>query len=76
MALVAVLIEYTEDNVKKTIKKIKALDADLGGTVLFWPLREIYKEENYKNINLGRNIFILTDGVTEEEKKMFEYHIR
>jgi len=69
-------IEYTEDNVKKTIKKIKAIDADLGGTVLFWPLREIYKEENYKNINLGRNIFILIDGVTEEEKKMFEYHIR
>ena len=32
------------------------------------PLKEIYKEENYKNINLGRNIFILTDGETECEK--------
>ena len=61
-------VEYTEDNVKKTIKKIKALDANLGGTELILPLREIYKEENYNNINLGRNIFILTDGETDEEK--------
>ena len=57
-------VEYTEDNVKKTIKKIKALDANLGGTELILPLREIYNEENYNNINLGRNIFILTDGRT------------
>ena len=58
-------IEYTEDNVKKTIEKIKKLKADLGGTNLLLPLKEIYNEENYKNIDLGRNIFILTDGETE-----------
>ena len=62
-------VEYTEDNVKKTIKKIKALYANLGGTELILPLREIYKEENYNNINLGRNIFILTDGETMQEKE-------
>ena len=56
-------VEYTEDNVKKTIKKIKTL-FPLGGTELILPLREIYNEENYNNINLGRNIFILTDGRT------------
>ena len=61
-------VEYTEDNVKNTIKKIKRLDAYLGGTYLLTPLKEIYEEENYKNINLGRNIFILTDGETEYEK--------
>ena len=60
-------IEYTEDNVKETIEKIKELKADLGGTDLLLPLREIYDEENYKNIDLGRNIFILTDGETVKE---------
>ena len=59
-------IEYTEDNVKETIKKIKKLDANLGGTNLLLPLHKIYKEENYKSIDLGRNIFILTDGETDD----------
>ena len=55
---------YTEENVNETIEKIQNLEADLGGTNLFFPLKAIFKEDNYKDINLGRNVFILTDGET------------
>ena len=60
---------YTEENVNKTIEDIKNLEADLGGTNLFFPLKAIFKEDNYKDINLGRNVFILTDGETSAAQK-------
>ena len=57
---------YTEENVNKTIRKIEKLKANLGGTNLLLPLKEIFKEDNYKDIiNLARNVFILTDGETD-----------
>ena len=62
-------VEYTEENVNISIEKIQNISADLGGTELYPPLKAIFKEENYQNINLGRNIFILTDGETEDEDK-------
>ena len=60
---------YTEENVNKTIEKIENLEADLGGTNLFFPLKAIFREDNYKDINLGRNVFILTDGETSDDQR-------
>ena len=59
-------VEYNIKNVSKTISKIKNLKADLGGTYLLKPLKEIFESENYDNINLCRNLFILTDGAVED----------
>ena len=54
---------YNKENVKNIINIINNLDADLGGTNISDPLREIYNSDNvYSKINLSKNIFILTDG--------------
>jgi len=54
---------YNKENVKNIINIINSLDADLGGTNISDPLREIYNSDNvYSKINLSKNIFILTDG--------------
>jgi hypothetical protein len=54
---------YNKENVKNIINIINSLDADLGGTNISGPLREIYNSDNvYSKINLSKNIFLLTDG--------------
>ena len=55
--------EYKKENINKTLEIIEKLDADLGGTNISGPLKEIYNHpEIYDKINLPRNIFLLTDG--------------
>ena len=55
-------LEYNKENVKKTMDIIKNLKADLGGTDISSPLKEIFNSKDYDEINLARNLFILTDG--------------
>ena len=64
--------EYTINNVNDTISKIKNLKADLGGTYLLEPLKSVFESKNYDNINLCRNLFILTDGEVWDRKKCLE----
>ena len=55
--------EYTQKNIDESIKIIEGLKADLGGTDIYSPLKFIYDTvKNYENINLPKNIFLLTDG--------------
>ena len=62
-------IEYTQNNVKNSISRAQYLQANLGGTDLYHPIKDIYKShEIYDNINLPKNIFILTDGETYRKK--------
>ena len=64
-------LEYTVENVKKTIEKVKKLKANLGGTELYKPLQNIFSNENSDNLNLCKNLFILTDGeVWDSEKSL------
>ena len=47
-----------------------SLDADLGGTNISSPLREIYNSDNvYSKINLSKNILILTDGEVDNRNE-------
>ena len=55
-------VEYNKENVKNTMEIVKNLKADLGGTDISSPLKEIFNSKDYDNINLARNLFILTDG--------------
>ena len=54
--------EYTVENVEQTIKKVKKLKANLGGTKLYKPLQNIFSNKNFDDLNLCKNLFILTDG--------------
>ena len=55
-------VEYNKENVQKTISIVKELKANLGGTDISSPLKEIFNSKDYDEINLARNLFILTDG--------------
>ena len=54
-------VEYEEENIRYIIEVIKYLEADMGGTNIGSPLKNIY-ENDYSNIKLSKNILILTDG--------------
>ena len=55
-------VEYNKENVNEIKNIIYRLEADMGGTNIIGPLDNIYKNENYNEINLSKNIFLLTDG--------------
>ena len=65
--------EYTQDNIVNSIKIIDNLRANLGGTDIYSPLRYVY--DSYKihdEINLPRNIFLLTDGEIEDKQETLD----
>ena len=57
-------IEYNKENVKNILSKINSLQANMGGTNISEPLRDIFQNKNniYDKISLAKNIFLLTDG--------------
>ena len=62
-------IENTKQNIDQSLEKVRHLEANLGGTNIYWPLYEIYN--NYRNIyekyNLPKSIILLTDGGIEDK---------
>ena len=61
--------EYNQENIKNTMQLIDDLRADLGGTDIYSPLKDIYNSYKiYDKINLPRNIFLLTDGEIDNKK--------
>ena len=64
---------YTSENIKNSINIIKTLSADLGGTNIYQPLKNIYENKNtYNEIKLPKNIFLLTDGEIGDKKETLE----
>ena len=55
-------IEYNKENVKKILEIINGLQANMGGTNISSPLKDIFESKVYDNIPLAKNIFLLTDG--------------
>eukprot|EP01102_Stenamoeba_stenopodia_P005493 TRINITY_DN1620_c0_g1_i1.p1 TRINITY_DN1620_c0_g1~~TRINITY_DN1620_c0_g1_i1.p1 ORF type:complete len:951 (-),score=170.99 TRINITY_DN1620_c0_g1_i1:160-3012(-) len=51
---------YTEKNVATADSHIRSISADLGGTELMGPLREVYSQKGVSDYS--RQIFVLTDG--------------
>ena len=61
--------EYTQKNIKESIKFLETLKANKGGTDIYSPLKNIYDSKNdYIKINLPKNIFLLTDGKIGDNK--------
>ena len=65
-------VEYNEENVNYIINIINNLKANKGGTNLGSPLKDIYKDDYYSNINLSKNILILTDGQVNNREECVE----
>ena len=63
---------YNKENVKYTMNKIKNLEANLGGTDISTPLKYIFNNNLYEDINLGRNLYILTDGEVNNREECLE----
>ena len=62
-------VEYNKENVAKIIQVINDLKADMGGTNISTPLKDIFSSKNYDNINLAKNIFLLTDGQVHDREE-------
>ena len=41
----------------------------MGGTNISTPLKDIFSSKNYDNINLAKNIFLLTDGQVHDREE-------
>ena len=65
-------VKYTNKNVKIIKDIIKDLNADLGGTNIYEPLKNIYNVEEYSKINLSKNIFLITDGKVSKREDCLE----
>ena len=57
-------VEYNKENVKNILSTINALQANMGGTNISSPLKDIFENKSniYNEIPLSKNIFLLTDG--------------
>lgn len=61
-------MRYSADKVEKAIKTIEKMNADMGGTEIQNPLRELLKEtikEGYP-----RHVFLLTDGQVSDTQSV------
>ena len=64
---------YTKENIKNSLTVIKDLEANLGGTNIYEPLKDIYENEKiYNEIKLPKNIFLLTDGEIDDKRETLE----
>ena len=54
--------EYTKDNIKESLMIIDGLRANLYGTNMYDPLKDIYNSFEYDEIKISKNIILLTDG--------------
>ena len=60
--------EYTKENIEKSIKIIQDLKANLNCTDILSPLKNIFKNKIYDQIDLTKNIFLLTDGDVDDKE--------
>ena len=62
--------EYNKNNIQSTKDFISTLEAKLGGTNIFDPLKEIYNDNYYNSIKLPKYIILLTDGEVENKDEV------
>ncbi|XP_049914689.1 von Willebrand factor A domain-containing protein 5A-like isoform X1 [Epinephelus moara] len=61
-------VEYNEETMEEALKKVEAMNADLGGTEILEPLKEIYRQPTIPN--QPRQLFVFTDGEVENTKQV------
>lgn len=53
-------VKYTQDTMEQALKRVKSMDADLGGTEILEPLKAIYSRTSISGHPL--QLFVFTDG--------------
>jgi Ca-activated chloride channel family protein len=61
--------KYSEDSLASALHELQNTDADLGGTEIYQPLKDIYKASAAQN---GRTIVLMTDGEVANEQEIFD----
>ena len=65
--------EYTKKNIDESLEQIDKLKANLAGTDIYSPLKDIFDSYKlYDKIDLPKNIFLLTDGEILDKDKTLE----
>ncbi|KAL6474596.1 hypothetical protein MHYP_G00181570 [Metynnis hypsauchen] len=53
-------VEYTQETMDQAVKRVQAMEADMGGTEILQPLKHIYSQQCIPN--QPRQVFMFTDG--------------
>uniref|UniRef100_A0A3Q1JR57 von Willebrand factor A domain containing 5A n=1 Tax=Anabas testudineus TaxID=64144 RepID=A0A3Q1JR57_ANATE len=61
-------VEYSEKTMEEALKKVEKMTADLGGTEILRPLKDIYSQPCIPN--QPRQLFAFTDGEVENTKEV------
>lgn len=61
-------VPYTRETFEVAEKKIKGITADLGGTEMLEPLRDIYRSKASR----GKSVVLITDGEIGDEQGVFD----
>ena len=64
--------ENNQKNIEESLKIIQTLKAEKGGMEIYEPLEKIYTSKCYDEINLPKNIFLLTDGEMKYKKETLD----
>ncbi|XP_066540708.1 von Willebrand factor A domain-containing protein 5A-like isoform X2 [Hoplias malabaricus] len=63
-------VEYTQKTIEEAMKKVAAINADMGGTELLEPLKYIYSEVYLPDH--PRQVFVFTDGAVRNVKDILD----
>jgi Ca-activated chloride channel family protein len=69
-ALFPEAVPYRENEINKALKLMSTVNADLGGTEILRPLREIYS--SVRETDRKRVVILLTDGEVGNESEVFD----
>ncbi|XP_053279114.1 von Willebrand factor A domain-containing protein 5A isoform X3 [Pleuronectes platessa] len=63
-------VEYSEKNLEEALKKVEAMQANLGGTEILEPIKHIYSQPCIPN--QPRQLFVFTDGEVFNTKEVID----
>ncbi|XP_060929300.1 von Willebrand factor A domain-containing protein 5A-like isoform X2 [Limanda limanda] len=63
-------VEYSEKNLEEALKKVEAMQANLGGTEILEPIKHIYSQPCIPN--QPRQVFVFTDGEVFNTKEVID----
>ncbi|XP_072528452.1 von Willebrand factor A domain-containing protein 5A-like [Salminus brasiliensis] len=61
-------VEYTQKTMEEALKRVKEIDANMGGTEILEPLKHIYNQQCIRNH--PRQLFVFTDGEVGNTKEV------
>ncbi|XP_036432417.1 von Willebrand factor A domain-containing protein 5A-like [Colossoma macropomum] len=61
-------VEYTQETMDQAVKRVKEMEADMGGTEILQPLKHIYSQQCIPN--QPRQVFMFTDGEVWNTKEV------